>query len=104
MGTQWPSLVEASVGRRSEKPSVFCEMIEVYFPTLPKIELHARGVVPRLGWDVWGLEAPASAEVRHAESAADDRDEAAIDYAVSEAIRRTSDVQSGTSDRATSRI
>jgi hypothetical protein len=23
---------------------------------VPKIELHARGVVSRPGWDVWGLE------------------------------------------------
>jgi N6-adenosine-specific RNA methylase IME4 len=104
MGTQWPSLVEASVGGHSEKPSVFCEMIEIYFPTLPKIELHACGIARRAGWDVWGLEAPACAEIRHAESAADDRDEAAIDHAASEAIRRTSDEQSGISDRATGSI
>jgi N6-adenosine-specific RNA methylase IME4 len=64
MGTQWPSLILAPVGRHSEKPVVFCEMIEGYFPTLPKIELHARGVVSRPGWDVWGLEAPSSAEIR----------------------------------------
>jgi N6-adenosine-specific RNA methylase IME4 len=60
MGTQWSSLIPAPVGRHSEKPEAFCEMIESYFPTLPKIELHARGVVQRPGWDVWGLEAPAS--------------------------------------------
>ena len=64
MGTQWPSLILAPVGRHSEKPEAFCEMIESYFPTLPKIELHARGVVSRPGWDVWGLEAPSSAELR----------------------------------------
>jgi N6-adenosine-specific RNA methylase IME4 len=57
MGTQWPSLILAPVGRHSEKPSIFCEMIEAYFPNLPKIELHARSAVPRLGWDFWGLEA-----------------------------------------------
>ena len=61
MGTQWSSLILAPVGRHSEKPEAFCEMIESYFPTLPKIELHARGVVSRPGWDVWGLEAPSSA-------------------------------------------
>jgi hypothetical protein len=71
--SQGSRLVEASVGRHSEKPSVFCEN----FPTLPKIELHARGVVSRPGWDVWGLEAPASAEIRHAERAA--RRESALD-------------------------
>jgi N6-adenosine-specific RNA methylase IME4 len=64
MGTQWPSLILAPVGRHSEKPVVFCEMIENYFPTLPKIELHARGVVSRPGWDVWGLEAPSSVDNR----------------------------------------
>src|SRR5271166_595143 len=78
MGTQWSSLILAPVGRHSEKPVVFYEMIENYFPTLPKIELHARGVVPRPGWDVWGLEAPSSAELGRVESAADGRDEAAI--------------------------
>jgi N6-adenosine-specific RNA methylase IME4 len=58
MGTQAPSLIEAPVGRHSEKPAVFYEIIERHFPTLPKIELHARGAVARPGWDVWGLEAP----------------------------------------------
>ena len=53
--SQWSWLVEASVGRHSEKPSDFCEIIEIYFPTLPKVDLHARGVIPRPGWDVWGL-------------------------------------------------
>jgi hypothetical protein len=43
-------------------------------------------------------------KIRHAESAADDGDEAAIDHAASEAIRRTSDEQSGISDRATGSI
>jgi N6-adenosine-specific RNA methylase IME4 len=49
MGTQWPSLILAPVGRHSQKPEVFCELIESYFPNLPKIELHARGAVPRPG-------------------------------------------------------
>ena len=42
-GTQWPSAIEAPVGRHSEKPAVFYEIVERYFPALPKIELHARG-------------------------------------------------------------
>jgi N6-adenosine-specific RNA methylase IME4 len=58
MGTQAPSLIEALVGRHSEKPAVFYEIIERYFPTLSKIELHARCAVARPGWEVWGLEAP----------------------------------------------
>ena len=68
MGTQWSSLIQAPVGRHSEKPENFCEMIESYFPTLPKIELHARGVMSRPGRDVWGLEAPPSAELRRPEA------------------------------------
>jgi N6-adenosine-specific RNA methylase IME4 len=59
-GTQWPSLIEAPVGRHSEKPAVFFKVIESYFPTLPKIELHARGEAPRLHWDHWGPEAGGS--------------------------------------------
>jgi N6-adenosine-specific RNA methylase IME4 len=55
-GKQWDSLLEASVGRHSEKPACFMEMIEVYFPTLPKIELNCRGE-PRPGWDAWSNEA-----------------------------------------------
>ncbi|MCS3692025.1 N6-adenosine-specific RNA methylase IME4 [Bradyrhizobium elkanii] len=56
MGTQVESLVDASVGRHSEKPAKFYELIERYFPTLPKIELNARAARP--GWDAWGYEAP----------------------------------------------
>jgi len=59
MGTQWPSAIEAPVGKHSEKPTKFLEMIEAYFPTLPKIELNRRGA-PRNGWDAWGNEAVAA--------------------------------------------
>ena len=55
-GTQWPSAIEAPVGRHSEKPAKFLELIEAYFPTLPKMELNRRGP-PREGWSSWGLEA-----------------------------------------------
>ena len=65
-GTQWPSAIEAPVGRHSEKPAVFYEIIERYFPTLPKIELHARGATLRPEWDVWGLEAPIARHERQA--------------------------------------
>ena len=50
MGTQWPSVIEAPVGRHSEKPAAVYELIESYFPNLPKIELHARGRF-RARWD-----------------------------------------------------
>ncbi len=56
MGDQWPSVIEAPPGEHSEKPARFHELIEAYFPTLPKIELNARRARP--GWDVWGAEAP----------------------------------------------
>lgn len=55
-GTQWHSIIKAPVGRHSEKPAIFHELIEAYFPTLPKIELNAR--VARDGWVRWGYEAP----------------------------------------------
>lgn len=55
-GTQWPSLIIAPVGRHSAKPDRFYELIESYFPSIPKIELNARARRP--GWEVWGAEAP----------------------------------------------
>ena len=54
-GTQWNSVIDASVGKHSEKPECFLEMIESYFPNLPKIELNRRGLA-RPGWDAWGNE------------------------------------------------
>lgn len=53
---RWPSVIEAPVGAHSEKPEDFYQLIEAYFPTLPKIELFARKARP--GWDSWGNEAP----------------------------------------------
>ena len=50
-------MIEAPVGRHSEKPIIFAEMIETMFPTLPRLEMFARGK-PRPGWDYWGNEAP----------------------------------------------
>lgn len=58
-GTQWPSVFIAPVGEHSAKPDRAYELIESYFPTLPKIELNAR--TRRAGWDVWGAEAPDAA-------------------------------------------
>lgn len=55
-GTQWPSVIVAKAGRHSEKPVEGYELIEDYFPNLPKIELNAR--IQRPGWEAWGLEAP----------------------------------------------
>lgn len=55
-GTQWASVVEAPVGPHSAKPEIFHQLVEEYFPTLPKIELNRRGPA-RDGWSAWGLEA-----------------------------------------------
>jgi N6-adenosine-specific RNA methylase IME4 len=60
-GDQWDSVIEQPRGAHSEKPEAFCELIEAYFPSLPKIELNRRGPA-RAGWDAWGNEAePAEA-------------------------------------------
>lgn len=56
MGSQWPSVIDAKVGKHSAKPEKFYDLIEQYFPNLPKIELNAR--IARPGWDRWGNEAP----------------------------------------------
>ncbi len=59
-GTQWRSVFEAPVGEHSAKPEIFAEMIEAYFPNLPKIELNRRGPA-RDGWMAWGNEAEETA-------------------------------------------
>lgn len=56
MGDQCESLIFAPVGAHSAKPECFAEIIEIYFPNVPKIELNRRGP-PRPGWDAWGAEA-----------------------------------------------
>ena len=62
-GTQRDSLINVAKGEHSAKPEIFLEMIEEYFPTLPKIELNRRGP-PRPGWDAWGNQAePANEQV-----------------------------------------
>jgi N6-adenosine-specific RNA methylase IME4 len=60
MGDQFDSVIEAAAREHSVKPDRVYEIIESYFPTLPKIELFARRARP--GWDVWGAEAPVKRE------------------------------------------
>jgi N6-adenosine-specific RNA methylase IME4 len=56
-GQQWDSVIEAPrPGPHSKKPEIFYELIEAYFPNIPKIELNARAA--REGWDRYGPEAP----------------------------------------------
>jgi N6-adenosine-specific RNA methylase IME4 len=59
MGTQWPSVMDAPPRKHSEKPDWAYELIEGYFPSLPKVELNARR--KRAGWVTWGYEAPENA-------------------------------------------
>jgi N6-adenosine-specific RNA methylase IME4 len=64
-GTQWESVIAADPPSRlhSAKPEIFAQMIEDYFPGVPKIELNAR--IRRDGWDCWGDEVDAAAELVH---------------------------------------
>jgi N6-adenosine-specific RNA methylase IME4 len=55
LGSQSLSVIEAAVREHSQKPDEVAEMIEAYFPNVPKIELHCRGT-PRPGWSGWGAE------------------------------------------------
>jgi N6-adenosine-specific RNA methylase IME4 len=70
MGTQFPSVIDAPVAVHSAKPEAFLEIIERYYPTLPKIELNRRGPA-RPNWDAWGNEAepdhdPETGEIQEA--------------------------------------
>ena len=56
MGTQPPSVIELPLGKHSEKPAFFADMISTLYQTTPKLEMFAR--VGRVGWDVIGNEAP----------------------------------------------
>jgi len=56
MGTQPPSVIELPLGKHSEKPAFFADMISALYPTTPKLEMFAR--IGRVGWDVIGNEAP----------------------------------------------
>jgi N6-adenosine-specific RNA methylase IME4/uncharacterized ParB-like nuclease family protein len=61
-GTQWDSLIMAPRREHSAKPECFLEMIEQYFPNIPKIELNRRGPA-RPGWIAWGNQSePARAD------------------------------------------
>ena len=50
------SVLKLPVGRHSEKPAMFADMIANLYPTTPKVEIFAR--MGRVGWDVMGNEAP----------------------------------------------
>jgi N6-adenosine-specific RNA methylase IME4 len=54
------SVVYAERGRHSEKPEAFYQLIERWYPTLPKVELFARE--PRDGWISWGNQLAVAAQ------------------------------------------
>jgi N6-adenosine-specific RNA methylase IME4 len=54
-GMQWVSVLNEKATAHSAKPESSLNMIETYFPNLPKIELNRRGPA-RPGWDAWGNE------------------------------------------------
>jgi N6-adenosine-specific RNA methylase IME4 len=61
-GTQADSVINAPLGKHSAKPEAIVEMIERYYPTLPKLELNARRRRP--GWQAWGDEIEPAADWR----------------------------------------
>lgn len=50
------AVIEAPVGRHSEKPHAFREAIEKLCGDVPRVELFARDAAD--GWDCWGNQAP----------------------------------------------
>jgi N6-adenosine-specific RNA methylase IME4 len=68
-GTNVPSIFDAPVTVHSAKPDYVLELIERWYPSLPKIELNRRGPA-RPGWDAWGNEAGGSAAPETGESPA----------------------------------
>ena len=65
-GEQREWLIFAPRGEHSAKPECFLEMIEQYFPTVPKIELNRRGPA-RPGWAAWGNQTTAVDRISVAE-------------------------------------
>jgi ParB/RepB/Spo0J family partition protein len=81
MGTQCESLIVAPATQHSAKPEIFLEIIERYFPHLPKIELN-RGGPARPKWSAWGNEAEAP------DAASGDDDEAAAVFEFAASLER----------------
>jgi N6-adenosine-specific RNA methylase IME4 len=97
MGTQCESLIIAPRGEHSAKPEIFLEIIEKYYPTLPKIELNRRGAA-RQGWDAWGNEAE---RITH-DSRTNHKPESVPDSVGTDARQSSASVSEPASDRQSS--
>jgi N6-adenosine-specific RNA methylase IME4 len=78
-GLRRSSVIQAARRKHSQKPDEVYELVERYFPLLPRVELFARA--PRENWDGWGLEysaGPASREPEPAQTPANQQREIAI--------------------------
>ena len=60
LGRYKPTVINANIGKHSEKPEVFHDYIETISPK-PRIELFARS--KRFGWDVYGDEVCSDIEI-----------------------------------------
>jgi N6-adenosine-specific RNA methylase IME4 len=61
-GAQYASVQSAKRGEHSAKPFLFREIIDDYFPTVPKLEMFARAGDAFVGWDRWGNEVQSAAD------------------------------------------
>jgi N6-adenosine-specific RNA methylase IME4 len=98
MGTQCESLIIAPRDEHSAKPEIFLEIIEKYYPTLPKIELNRRGPA-RKGWDAWGNEAERIADdsrTNHQPESVHDSVGTDAVYTLNVSVRNASDHRSET--------
>ena len=68
-GERYNSVIEAPCGQHSEKPAIVYDMIDGMFPTLPRLEMFARGAT--LGWDRW--DNPAGPSLQYGLAHDDDR-------------------------------
>ena len=83
-GLRRSSVIQAPRRRHSQKPDEAYELIESYFPHLPKVELFARA--PRDGWTGWGLEFSAGPASRDHEASPSAHETAAHEFETTEEI------------------
>ena len=54
-GKQYRSVIEGEIREHSRKPDWQYELINSYFPTLPKLELNPGDDAEIEGWTRWGM-------------------------------------------------